>query len=71
MIAVKKWIEDSGIKVMCDSDELIGIPVDFYFPEYKSVLILPKDFHNNYHGKTSAEILFFVKKYCTKNVVRV
>ena len=50
-IAVKKWIEDSGIKVMCDSDELIGIPVDYYFPEYKSVLILPKDFHNNYHGR--------------------
>lgn len=51
MIAVKKWIEDSGIKVMCDSDELIGIPADFYFPEYKRVLILPKNFHNNYHGR--------------------
>ena len=55
MIAVKKWIEDSGIKVMCDSDELIGIPVDFYFPEYKSVLILPKDFHNNYQGQARAD----------------
>ena len=49
-IAVKKWIDETDVRVTYD-DSLIGVPIDYYFPDYKIVLILPKPFHNNYHGR--------------------
>lgn len=49
--AVESWIEESGITVKRNTDELIGTPVDYFFPEYNSVLILPQPFHNTYHGR--------------------
>ena len=49
--AVDRWIEENSIMVKRDTDELIGVPVDYYFPEYNSVLILPKPFHVTYHGR--------------------
>ena len=50
-IAVRKWIDETDVRVSYDDDSLIGVPIDYYFPDYTSVLILPKAFHNNYHGR--------------------
>ena len=34
-----------------DTEELIGVSLDMYFPEEKGVLILSKDFHENLQGR--------------------
>ena len=48
---IRFYMKKYGIRVEYDTEELIGVSLDMYFPEEKGVLILSKDFHENMQGR--------------------
>ena len=48
---IRFYMKKYGICVEYDTEELIGVSLDMYFPEEKGVLILSKDFHENLQGR--------------------
>lgn len=48
---IRFYMKKYGIRVEYDTEELIGVSLDMYFPEEKGVLILSKDFHENLQGR--------------------
>ena len=48
---IRFYMKKYGICVEYDTEELIGVSLDLYFPEEKGVLILSKDFHENLQGR--------------------
>ena len=53
-IDILEWIKTSGVIVKYDTDELIGVPMDYDFQEYNSVLSLHSGCLKN--GKNKEEV---------------
>ena len=70
-IAVQEFATEHNLQMECNTDTLIGIPVDYYFPELNTVLILPKISHNSYHGRRVQSVINDLLKKKGIRVVRI
>lgn len=48
---IRFYTKKYRIETEFDSDRLVGVKIDIYFPQAKGAIILSSDFHENLHGR--------------------